>query len=177
MDRVATYVTNAIVTSTQLNTIQDRAAGGVPSTTGLLTGANSGERLLWWQSASDIANGAILTVDTASWKDFVVSWELFLAAGALQDIGAANDYVFDSGTQSRGVGYLGNGAQNSTGGQVTNGNPPVRAAGASWAADLGAGMWLYVDGFDSNTLKLYNGTGGSKRTPFLHVVGTKTNKR
>jgi hypothetical protein len=38
-------------------------------------------------------------------------------------------------------------------------------------------MWLYVDGFDSNTLKLYNNTGGSKRTPFLHVVGTKTNKR
>lgn len=176
MDRVNTYSVNAVITSSQMNSIQDRAVGGEPSAVGNLTGLSAGERVVWFESAVDVAAATLIVVDNRNWKDHVVAWTLNVHGGANQEIGAANDYQWDQ-TVTSGVAYLGLGALDSGSAQVADGFPPVRAAGASWAGDLGGGKWLYVDAADGYKLKFYNNTGGTLRTPALRVAGTKTNKR
>lgn len=177
MERVNTYSTNQIVTSAQLNAIQDRASGGEPSAVGNLTGATAGEKLVWWESATDVTAGKLVTVDEGSWKDYVVTWDLNVKGGANGEVGGVNDYAWDNGTVTHGMAYLGLGAEDGAGNQVTAGNPPVRASGTSWAGDLGGGKWLYVDAYDGNKLKFYNDTAGTLRTPALRVCGTETNLR
>lgn len=176
MDRVNTYSVNAVITSSQMNSIQDRAVGGEPSAVGNLTGLSAGERVVWFESAVDVAAATLIVVDNRNWKDHVVAWTLNVHGGANQEIGAANDYQWDQ-TVTSGVAYLGLGALDAGSAQVANGFPPVRAAGSSWAGDLGGGKWLYVDAGDGYKLKFYNDTGGTLRTPALRVAGTKTNKR
>lgn len=176
MDRVTTYSVNAVVTSAELNSIQDRAVGGEPSAVGNLTSLSAGERVVWFESAADLVAAKLMVVDERNWKDHVVAWTLNIHSGANQQVGAANDYQWDQ-TVTSGVAYLGLGALDGASAQVTDGNPPVRASGTSWAGDLGGGKWLYVDAADGYKLKFYNDTGGTLRTPALRVAGTKTNKR
>jgi hypothetical protein len=57
------------------------------------------------------------------------------------------------------------------------GNPPMPSNGVSWAVQLIANLWIYVDLFDSFKLKLFNNTGTALRTPYLRLSGTETNKR
>jgi len=176
MDRVNTYSVNAVITSSQMNSIQDRAVGGEPSAVGNLTGLSAGERVVWFESAVDLANAKVMVVDERNWKDHVVAWTLNIHSAADQEIGGVNDIAWDQAVTS-GVAYLGLGALDGASAQVTDGNPPVRATVSSWAGDLGGGKWLYVDSFDGYKLKFYNNTGSTLKTPALRVAGTKTNKR
>ena len=139
------------------------------------------------QDALDRGSVTVLKVDSATntvtlvdgvnvWTDYVVMWALNVKGGANSQIGGADDASWQ-GTVTLGLGYLGLGAKNGASAQVSVGNPPVRAAGASWAVLLAANLWLYVDGFDSFKLKLFNDTGSTLRTPYLRLSGTETNKR
>lgn len=177
MDRIATYSTNQIVTSTQLNSLQDRAVGAVALSTGNLSGVDPGERVIHWESASDITTNTITVIDAVnSWADYVVMWALNIKGGGSEEIGGVNDISWQ-GTVTMGLGYLGVTAKNGAAGQVSVGNPPVRAGGSSWAVSLAANLWLYVDSYDSNALKLFNDTGSTLRTPYLRLSGTETNLR
>ena len=177
MDRIATYSPNQIVTSAQLNSIQDQAVGALALATGNLSTVDPGERVIHWESATDIATNTITLVDGVNlWSDYVVMWALNIKGGANSQIGAAADASWQ-GTVTTGLGYLGVGAKNGASGQVTVGNPPVRANGSSWAVLLAANLWLYVDAIDSGKLKLFNDTGSTLRTPYLRLSGTETNKR
>ena len=120
---------------------------------------------------------AVTTTATMSWSDrYVIGWFRPLA-GATEYPGGANDYDFDAGNLYNFWGYLGLGAQNGAGGQVSPMNPPVPAAGTSWAILITANVWLYLDAADGK-LKLYNGTGGTLRTPALFILATaKTGAR
>ena len=180
MDRVQTYVFGSIVASTELNDIQDRAVGGEPSAQGNLTACNPGERVVHFESTTDLLDGTLVVIDDGNWKDFVVHWTLYEKPSSAQTIGAANDYVWGNvigGGVTMGIAYLGLGADDGAAGQVVNGAPPVPASGVSWAIEIAADLWLYVDGFDGFKPKIYNDTGGALRTPYVRLAGTKTNKR
>lgn len=177
MDRIATYSPNQIVTSAQLNSIQDQAVGAPALATGNLTGIDPGERVIHWESATDIATNTITLVDGVNaWSDYVVAWALNVKGGANSEIGGSADASWQ-GTVTMGLGYLGVGAKDAASNQVTVGNPPVRANGSSWAVLLGVNLWLYIDASDSGKLKLFNDTGSTLRTPYLRLSGTETNKR
>lgn len=177
MDRIATYSPNQIVTSAQLNSIQDQAVGAIALATGNLTTIDPGERVIHWESATDISTDTVTLIDGVNvWADYVVAWALNVKGGANSELGGTADASWQ-GTVTSGLGYLGLGAKNAASGQVSAGNPPVRANGSSWAVLLAANLWLYVDGFDGGKLKLFNDTGSTLRTPYLRLSGTETNKR
>ena len=53
----------------------------------------------------------------------------------------------------------------------------MRASGTSWAIQLVTNLWLYIDPSDGS-LKLYNDTGSTIRSPFLWFFATgDTGKR
>jgi hypothetical protein len=175
MDRIATYAPNQIVTSTQLNAIQDLAVGSRPADVGNnLSTMSEGERVIHWESATDVADGTIAILDDADWSDYIIDIALNAKANTLAYIGGTNDDVWAAGTTTRALGYLGKGAKHA-GVQVTAGNPPILSAGLSWAAQL-AGVWVYVDPYDSK-LKIYNESGFALLTPYLRIAGALTNKR
>ena len=66
MDRVNTYSVNQIVTSAQLNEIQDNAVGGITPPLGNLNGANPGERLVHFESAADLPDDSVRSESTAN---------------------------------------------------------------------------------------------------------------
>ena len=83
MDRIATYSPNQIVTSAQLNAIQDQAVGALALATGNLSTVDPGERVIHWESATDIATNTITTIDGVNvWTDYVVMWALDIKGGA-----------------------------------------------------------------------------------------------
>ena len=177
MDRIATYSPNQIVTSAQLNSIQDQAVGALALATGNLTTIDPGERVIHWESATDIATNTVTLIDGVNvWTDYVVMWALNVKGGANSQIGGADDASWQ-GTVTMGLGYLGLGAKNSGGTQVSVGNPPAPSNGVSWVVLLAADLWIYVDLFDGFKLKLFNNTGSALRTPYLRLSGTETNKR
>ena len=177
MDRITTYSPNQIVTSTQLNSIQDQAVGALVLATGNLTTIDPGERVIHWESATDISTNTITLIDGVNaWSDYVVAWALNIKGGASSEIGGTSDASWQ-GTVTMGLGYLGLGAKDGASNQVTVGNPPVRANGSSWAVLLGVNLWLYIDASDSGKLKLFNDTGSTLRTPYLRVAGALCNKR
>ena len=177
MDRIATYSANQLITSLQMNEIQDRAVGALALATGNLTTIDPGERVIHWESATDISTNTITLIDGVNaWSDYVVAWALNIKGGASSEIGGTSDVSWQ-GTVTTGLGYLGLGAKDGASNQVTVNNPPVRANGSSWAVLLGVNLWLYVDASDSGKLKLFNDTGSTLRTPYLRLSGTETNKR
>lgn len=179
MDRVNTYSVNQIVTSAQLNEIQDNAVGGITPPLGNLNGANPGERLVHFESTTDLADNDLVTVDSRNWKDFVVNYFFYDNPTANGAIGDTDDYAWgDAGAGvTVGIAYLGLGATDGAGNQVVPLSPPLGAAGTSWAPRIKAGLWIYADPFDNYKLKLYNDTGNTIGTPYIRVSGTKTNKR
>lgn len=115
---------------------------------------------------------AVLTTATMSWADREVFGIYRGFAGAAQYPGGAGDYQFDAaGAPTLFYGYLGKGAKTGASAQVSAGNPPVPAAGTSWAVQIVANLWLYLDPFDG-VLKLYNATGSTIRTPALIFFAT-----
>ena len=115
---------------------------------------------------------AVLTTATMSWSDREVLGIYRGFAGAAQYPGGVNDYAFDAaGAPTLFYGYLGKGAKTGASAQVSAGNPPVPAAGNSWAVQIVASLWLYLDPYDG-VLKLYNATGSTIRSPALILFAT-----
>lgn len=191
MDRLYTASLGLNVPSVGQNMLSDLAVAlRVASGTGVAT-QDSGLEARIFQATSDLAAGTLVQVDenvveavdvisdpatvtTAAfdWSDREVFGIFRGFSGASQYPGGANDYQFDdAGAPTLFWGYLGQGAQKSGGGAVSAGNPPVRAAGSSWAAEITANVWLYLDPGDGK-LKLYNDTVITIRTPALIFFAT-----
>jgi len=179
MDRVQTYVFGSVVASTDLNSIQDRAVGGIASLQGNLTGCNPGERIVHYQSATDLVTGDLLTIDNGDWKDFVVHYAFYDNPTATGGIGEANDDTWgDTGAGvTFGIAYFGLGATDNAGNPVIPGAPPFAAAGLSWAPRIAANLWIFADPNDGFKPKIYNNTGVAIGRPYIRLAGTKTNAR
>lgn len=197
MERLNSYSVGQLVYNVWLNSLQDLAAGHRPATNGDLSAMTGGLEGRLWQSTSDLASGALVQVDngtisvvntgtspatlattTMSWLDREVFGIFRGFAGATQYPGGTNDYQFDAaGTPTLFWGYLGRGARDGGGNAPSAGNPPVRASGTSWAAEIATNVWLYADP-SNEKLYLYNATVGSIRTPSLMFFATApTGKR
>lgn len=191
------YGPNAKVWSVELNTVQEQAAGCLSSSAASNDLVAMGDGLvgLTWQYASTLATGNLLTVisktitvsdglggtTTAiiSWMDRIVFLgKVRLFANVANIPGGANDFEYAfSGSNYDFEGYTGKGAKDAGGLNVTAGNPPVPAAGASWAILVTSGLYLYVDPADDG-LKLYNNTGSTITAPQVRLLlSAATGKR
>lgn len=191
MDRLQTFSVNTQIASVFLNALQDLSSVmRVAPATSIAT-QQPGLEGRTFQSTADMNTGtlieiddgmisvvntgvspAVLTTTTMSWSDREVIGVYRGFAGAVQYPGGANDYQFDAaGAPTLFWGFLGKGAKNGASTQVSAGNPPVPAAGTSWAVQIVANLWLYLDPFDG-VLKLYNATGSTIRTPALVFLAT-----
>ena len=195
MKRAQDYGPNQKVWDVELNLHQDLGVALRPATqnndvSAMTPGAE--ERL--WQATADLATATLAVVDdgavtvsdsagsttsaTVTWYDRIV-WGLHRGfAGADQRAGQASDYAFDAaGAPTTFLGYTGLGAKDAGNANVSAGNPPVPAAGASWAVLIDTNLWLYVDPGDGK-LKIYNNTGSTIRNPLLWLRFTSaTGKR
>ena len=191
-DRLESFAVNTLIPSVFLNAEQDIAAVMRNATATALTLMGEGLEGRVWQSTSDLTTGTIQTVDvgtidvvdtgvtpavltsgTMSWRDREIVGLFRAMTGATQYPGGANDYQFDAAaTPTLFWGYTGKGAVDGVGAQVTPGNPPVPAAGTSWACLISKNLWLYVDPDDGDKLKIYNNTGSTLRTPTLFLLAT-----
>lgn len=153
---------------------------------GMLGGAEARH----WQASGNVATAALVAVDNGSvsivntatnpnalaptsfdWSDREV-FGVYRALGGIQRVpGEANDYLFDAVAPTLFWGYTGLGALDAGSAPVTAGNPPVPAAGTSWAVKVAANLWLYLDAADGQ-LKLYNNTGATLDTPTLWFFAT-----
>lgn len=123
------------------------------------------------ESVDTVSDPAVTTTSAFVWYDREVFGIFRGFAGASQYPGGANDYQFDAaGAPVVFWGYLGRGALDGGGLSPSAGNPPVPAAGTSWAVQIGypsiTGLWLYIDPADGG-LRLYNDTGSTQRTPSI----------
>lgn len=192
-DRLQTFSVNTQLASVYLNATQDLAMLMRVATATSLVTQEAGIEGRIYQATADLNTGtlislddgtidvvntgvtpAVLTTSTMSWSDREVFGVYRGFAGASQYPGGANDYQFDAaGAPTLFWGYLGKGAKNGASAQVSAGNPPVPASGTSWAVQIVANLWLYLDPFDG-FLKLYNATGSTIRTPALVFFATGT---
>lgn len=161
---VKTWTANQKVPSADLNSIQQnlygmRAANGTNSWSTI-----PGVQEVAFQSESDIANATLMLVDDSiDWRDRIVRGEYLDHNASTSYPGGANDYDFSNGTLYTFMLYTGTGALDAGGATPTNGNPPVQAAG-KYACPIFAGFWIYCDPA-TGKLKIYNNTGGTKKTP------------
>lgn len=197
MDELFGYSLGDPVYTVWMSGIQELVAGMRSSAAGDLSSMNHGLDGRVFQATSDLASGALVMVEAATvdyvnsavspatlttasfdWYDRIIFGVYRGFAGANQIAGGANDYQFDAaGAPTLFLGYTGRGAKDAGNANVTAGNPPVPAAGTSWAIEITTNVWLYVDPAD-NKLYLYNATGSSIRTPFLAFFATaNTGKR
>lgn len=185
MERAWTAALGLNVPSVGENLLQDLGVVLRKATATAITTQGTGIEARIYQATSDLTtgtlaivdDGTITTVNTAvdpavtttavmDWSDrLILGWFRGLG-GATEYPGGANDYLFDAGTLHNFYGYTGLGALNGASGQVSPGNPPVRAAGTSWACLIDTNLWLYYDAADGK-LKVYNDTGSTLRTPAL----------
>jgi len=190
MDRAWTAALGLNVPSVGENLLQDLGVVMRKATATAITTQGIGIEGRIYQATADlnaaslsvVDDGTITTVNTAvdpavtttatmSWSDRLVLGWFRAMAGATEYPGGANDFDFDAGAIFNFWGYLGLGAQNGAGGQVSPFNPPVPSAGTSWAIAITAGVWLYLDAADGK-LKLYNDTGSTLRSPALFILAT-----
>ena len=172
MERIATYTVNAQITSTQLNDLQD-------VTVGLISGANNNvlsapgcDGCEWQSSAASLSSATQVKVDASKdWRDRVLTVAYYAPSGALTQPGGANDYKYDYDLTSLRKGYTGRGALDAGSADPTNGNPPVPAAGVSWAMEVATDIWLYASTVDG-ALYVYNDTVGTLKTPILSINAT-----
>jgi hypothetical protein len=190
-DRLQSFSVNTQLASVFLNAQQDLSMVLRVATATSLATQDPGVEGRIYQATSDLNTGTLISLDngtisvvntgvtpatltttTMSWSDREVFGIYRGFAGAAQYPGGANDYQFDAaGAPTLFYGYLGLGAKTGASAQVSAGNPPVPAAGTSWAIQIVANLWLYRDPFDG-LLKLYNATGSTIRTPALIFFAT-----
>lgn len=200
MDRAETFAPLTLVPSVYLNLQQDVTPALRASTEGYLSAMGDGGEGQLWQSSSDLNTATLvavagntveivdpgtppsvpasITTAAIDWNDREVKGMFRGFAGATEYPGGANDYLFDaSGAPVMFWGYLGRGGLTGGGLAPSPGNPPVPAAGTSWAIQIAANLWLYLDSADGK-LKLYNNTGATIRTPSLwFTASAPTGKR
>lgn len=189
MDRLWTAALGVLVPSAGDNLLQDLADATRIAKGSALTTQSPGLEGRLFQATADLTTWNLVVVDEPAaqivdpatntvslgafdWNDRMVLGFFRAMASATEYPGGANDYAFDSaGAPTLFWGYLGNGALNGVGGQVSPGNPPVPAVGTSWACLISANIWLYLDAADGK-LKLYNNTGSTLRSPAMFLFAT-----
>lgn len=197
MDRLVTTTLGQKVPNVLVTYLQDLAMAQRPSNEGALNGMSGGAEVRIWQSAVDVTDNALVIVDTDAvkvintaptpnvlttgvmrWSDREVFGVYRPLGGANRIPGEANDYLFGSVAPTLFWGYLGRyGKDAGNADPSAPTNPPVPAAGTSWAIQIVAGLWLYVNEGDE-TLRLYNDTGATLATPSLWLIASgPTGKR
>ena len=197
MNILRTFSAGLQIGAAWLNLMQTLGVAQRSSTIGDLNAMADGLECRVWQGAADLADGALVAVDntvitiidpisdpiattagSVAWTDRLVLGVFRGYAAANQRVGQSDDHLFDAaGPPTLFLGYTGAGAKDAGNANVTAGNPPVPATGASWAILITTGLWLYVDPADGQ-MKLYNATGSSIRTPLLWFFATgDTGKR
>lgn len=172
MERIATYTANAPITSAQLNDLQDVAVGLVSGTNANVLSAPGCDGCEWQSSAASLSSATQVKVDASKdWRDRVLTVAYYTPSGALTQPGGADDYHYDYDITSLRKGYTGRGGLDAGSADPTNGNPPVPAAGASWAMEVATSVWLYASTVDG-ALYLYNATAGTLKTPILAITAT-----
>ena len=172
MERITTYTVNAQITSTQLNDLQD-------VTVGLISGANNNvlsvpgcDGCEWQSSTANLLTATQIKVDaTRDWRDRVLTVLYYSPSGANTQPGGGDDYQYDYDIPSLRKGYTGRGGLDAGSADPTNGNPPVPAAGTSWAMEVDVDIYLYASTVDGS-LWLYNDTLGTLKTPILSITAT-----
>lgn len=183
MKRVKTWVGRQEIASADLNGIQDRAIGAVPSASNnTLSAMSEGMQAIEWQYSTTLADATEIKVEGASaipsWLDRIVIVFYRGYASGNRPPGSSADYLYDGTTLYVQKGYTGLGARNSTDtAEPSNGDPPLPATGVSWAVQLTSNVWLYAKASDGG-LYLYNDSGSAIETPNLTVFATAdTGKR
>ena len=172
MERIATYTVNAQITSAQLNDLQDVTVGLISGSTNNVLSAAGCDGCEWQSSAATLVGGTLVKVDaTRDWRDRVLTVLFYAPSGADTQPGGANDYKYDYDIPSLRKGYTGRGGLDAGSADPTNGNPPVPAAGTSWAMEVATDVWLYASTVDG-ALYLYNDTAGTLKTPILSINAT-----
>lgn len=172
MERIATYTANAPITSTQLNDLQDVTVGLVSGSNANVLSAPGCDGVEWQSSAASLSAYTQVKVDASKdWRDRVLTVAYYAPSGALTQPGGANDYQYDYDITSLRKGYTGRGGLDAGSADPTNGNPPVPAAGTSWAMEVHNNIWLYASTVDG-ALFLYNDTAGTLKTPILSINAT-----
>ena len=172
MERIATYTVNAQITSAQLNDLQD-------VTVGLISGANNNvlsaagcDGCEWQSSSATLASTTQIKVDaTRDWRDRVLTVLYYSPTGANTQPGGGDDYQYDYDITALRKGYTGRGGLDAGSADPTNGNPPVPAAGTSWAMEVDVDIYLYASTVDGS-LWLYNDSLGTLKTPILSITAT-----
>ncbi len=177
------YVANQQILAAELNDICQRAVGARPADTcnQLATGTvtpNGLSEVVWVMGggSNTVFAGDLAQVDaTTDWRDRVLFVQYAeLTAGVSP--GNASDYLFDVVPIAR-MGFTGTGALDAGSNIPTAGNPPVPAAGTSYALQITTNVWLYATP-STGVLSIYNGTGSNIIVPMLLVRGTaKTGHR
>ena len=172
MERIATYTANAPITSTQLNDLQYVTVGLVSGSNANVLSAPGCDGCEWQSSAASLSSATLVKVDASKdWRDRVLTVAYYAPSGALTQPGGANDYQYDYDITSLRKGYTGRGGLDAGSTDPTSGNPPVPAAGTSWAMEVATDVWLYASTVDG-ALYLYNGTAGTLKTPILSITAT-----
>lgn len=173
---VQTYVTNMEVASTELNAIQAlivslRPADSINQYTSPLL-PNGLTALEWMISVAALNDGVDSQVDASlDFRDRVLTVHYCTSGSNAERPGGANDYLFDYDVAIR-KGYTGRGAFRSGGVLApATGNPPVPAAGVSWAMQIATDVWLYAHPTDG-ALHIYNATGGDLFATQLTIFAT-----
>ncbi len=192
--RLYTSSIGQLIPNVFLNYVQDLVGFLRPAKYGDLSSMSPGIEGRLWQATTDVADNNLLQVDNTdisvintgvspmalttgsiSWYDREIRGLYRNYAGSGERPGQANDYLLDAAAPVVFWGYLGRGALDGGGLSPSAGNPPVPAAGTSWAVQIGypsiTGLWLYIDPADGG-LRLYNDTGSTQRTPSLWFEAT-----
>ena len=171
MERIATYTANAPITSTQLNDLQDVTVGLISGSASNVLSA-AGCDGCEWQSTANLLPSTQIKVDaTRDWRDRVLTVLYYSPSGANTQPGGANDYDYDYNITSLRKGYTGRGGLDAGSADPTNGNPPVPAAGASWAMEIATDIYLYASTVNGS-LWLFNDTAGTIKIPILSITAT-----
>jgi len=171
MERIATYTANAPITSTQLNDLQDVTVGLISGSASNVLSAAGGDGCEW-QSTANLSSSTQVKVDgTRDWRDRVLTVLYYSPSGANSQPGGANDYDYDYDITSLRKGYTGRGGLDAGSADPTNGNPPVPAAGASWAMEIATDIYLYASTVNGS-LWLFNDTAGTIKIPILSITAT-----
>jgi hypothetical protein len=171
MERIATYTANAPITSTQLNDLQDVTVGLISGSASNVLSA-AGCDGCEWQSTANLTPSTQIKVDaTRDWRDRVLTVLYYSPSGANTQPGGANDYDYDYDITSLRKGYTGRGGLDAGSADPTNGNPPVPAAGASWAMEIATDIYLYASTVNGS-LWLFNDTAGTIKIPILSITAT-----
>lgn len=192
MNPLYTSSIGALVPNVFLNYVQEIGVAQRTAAYGEFAalGTDGGIEGRLWQAQANMATATLLFVDTDStsvvntganpnalasgpfdWSDREI-FGIYRALGGVTRVpGEANDYLFDAVAPTLFWGYTGLGAYSGGTTQVSAGNPPIPAAGASWAVTIAANLWLYLDPVDGE-MKIYNNTGATLDTPTLWFFAT-----